>query len=123
MKQFAKSTIVLSFLLVLVGCGPLETKARDTIAGMKGLLDSEQAARKAQCSVDPSAPVCQALIRGAGAENALVTATETYCGWSTLTPPTLDAVCAPNKALAPALKNSIDNALRIISEIKKAGGK
>ena len=114
--------LILLGCLMQTACGPLETKARDTIGAMKGLLDSEQALHQSECSINSKTILCDAIQRGAAAQNALVTVTEDFCGFNHAAPPAADAVCVPNKALAPSLQTAIGNVNLLIAEIKAASG-
>jgi hypothetical protein len=53
--------------------------------------------------------------------NALVTAVETYCGWTpTLVPPDPQAACVPVKSAQAALAAAIANAASLTLQIKGA---
>ena len=110
---------ILILCMVTVACAPLAQQARDVSAALNGALTSARASNDEACRVNPATTVCQAILRGVSAQNALITATETYCGFQlSPTPPPNDAVCQPVKSAEPALKVAIANANQIIGELK-----
>ena len=113
-----KLSLLLAATIVLVGCG-LENNARDSAAALNGVLTSAQAQHLAECQADPSMPHCQLIKRGISGQNALITATESYCGWSTTAPPPDPTTkCVPVKGAEAALKAAITNANELTLEIK-----
>jgi hypothetical protein len=108
-------------LLAMVGCSPLENQARDSAAALSGSLVAAQTKYQPSCSAKPSQEICQVINRGVSAENALITAVETYCGW-TATPGPADpnAKCAPVKSAQAALQTAIANAATLTIQIKGA---
>jgi hypothetical protein len=107
--------------LVMIGCSPLEQKARDTAAALSGSIVAAQAQYQASCAANPTQNVCQLINRGVSGENALVTAVETYCGWdTTVGPPDPTAQCVAVKSAQAALEAAIANAATLTLQIKGA---
>lgn len=108
--------------LFMVGCSPIENQARDAAAALGGIITYAQTEYLASCQANPSQAVCQAVNRGVSAQNALTTAVETYCGWSTTAPPPNPETtkCVPVKGADAALQSAIANANREVSEIRGA---
>lgn len=116
-----KLSLLLICTLMLVACQPVEMSARDASASLGGTIIYAQAKYLDTCKANPSQPVCQAVNRGMAGQNALITAIETYCGWSTVAPPPdPTTTCHPVKSAEPALQTAIANANRLVSEIRKA---
>ena len=116
-------TMVLLMLCVvcLMGCSPLENQARNTAAALSGSIVAAQTQYQASCAANPKQQVCTIINRGVSGENALITAVETYCGWSpTLAPPDPTAKCVPVKSAQAALQAAIANAATLTIEIKGA---
>jgi hypothetical protein len=115
------AAVMFAGLVVLVGCSPVEQKARDTAAALSGSIIAAQTKYEASCAANANQEVCQLINRGVSGENALITAVETYCGWSpTLTPPDPTAVCVPVKSMQAGLQAAIANAAALTLEIKGA---
>ena len=116
-------TMLLTVLIVLpmLGCSPLENQARDTAAALSGSIVAAQSKYQASCAANPGQEVCQIIDKGISGENALVTAVETYCGWTpTLAPPDPTATCVPVKSAQAALEAAIANAATLALQIKGA---
>ena len=97
----------------------LAQNARDAAASLGGVLRTAQLKYEVQCAADSSASPCQAINRGIAGQNALITAVETYCGWSpSAPPPDLNANCVPVASSEAALKSAIGNANQLITELK-----
>src|ERR1700690_707141 len=93
------ATLALAALVTLTGCTPLEQSARNTAAALQGVLAASQAKYHDTCVATPSQTVCKQINQGIAGENALVTAVETYCGWSPTAPPSdPNATCVPVKS-------------------------
>ena len=108
-------------LLSMMGCNPIENRARDTAAALSGSIVAAQTKYQGSCGANPNQEVCQLINRGVSGENALITAVETYCGWTaTLAPPDPTAACAPVKSAQAALEAAISNAASLTLEIKGA---
>lgn len=119
MKKLLVFMTLITSLLILTGCPGVEGKARDTAAALKGALESAQAEYTTECQADPSKTACTAINRGVAAQNALVTATEGYCGWATTAPPPDPSTkCVPVASAKAALDSAIANANQAITEIK-----
>ena len=105
--------------IVMEGCQPIERTARDTAAALSGSLVAAQAQYQGTCQQNPQQLICQTINRGVAAQNALITATETYCGWSvSLAPPDPSAKCVPVKSAQAALTSAIANAKQLTVEVK-----
>ena len=113
-------TIIIALVaMVLVACSPIEQKARDTAALLQGSIVAAQAKYHDTCVGNASQNVCVSINRGVAGENALITAVETYCGWSTIAPPAdTNAKCVPVKSAEAALTAAIANATQLTLEIK-----
>jgi len=120
MKRFM---ILLTVVIVLpmLGCSPLENQARDTAAALSGSIVAAQSEYQASCTANSSQEICRVINRGVAGENALITAVETYCGWTpTLAPPDPQATCVPVKSAQTALEAAIANAASLTVQIKGA---
>lgn len=115
MRNITKLVILLP-LLAFVGC--VEQSARDTNAALSAVLVAAQDKNLATCQADPKLDVCVLINRGVAADNALVTATETYCNWDPANPPALLTKCTPVKSAEETLKAAIANATKITNEIR-----
>jgi hypothetical protein len=119
--KIARILLTIAACLALAGCSPLLQQARNTAAALQGTLVASQAQYKTSCTANPSQTVCALINNGVSAENALVTATETYCGWSTTSPPAdPNATCVPVKTAQAALTAAIANATALTLQIKGA---
>jgi hypothetical protein len=108
-------------LLWMVGCSPIENRARDTAAALSGAIVAAQTQYQASCVANGKQDVCQLINRGVSGENALITAVETYCGWGpSLVPPDPTATCVPVKSAQAGLEAAIANAATLTLEIKGA---
>ena len=113
--------VVVAGMVCLVGCSPLENRARDTAAALSGAIVAAQAQYQASCTANPKQQVCEMITRGVAGENALITAVETYCGWSaTAAPPDPTATCVPVKSAQAGLEAAVANAATLTLEIKGA---
>lgn len=116
-------TIVLlvSGMVAMTGCSPIENRARDTAAALSGSIVAAQTKYQASCTANANQEICQLINRGVSGENALITAVETYCGWTpTLAPPDVSATCVPVKSMETGLQAAIANAAELTLEIKGA---
>src|SRR5258707_1067239 len=116
------STILLvTCLLPMLGCSPVENQARDAAAALSGSIVAAQTKYQTSCTANPSQQICQMINRGVAGENALLTAVETYCGWA-VTPAPADptATCVPVKSAERALQAAIANAGVLTLQIKGA---
>jgi hypothetical protein len=113
--------LTVAIVLPMLGCSPLESQARDTAAALSGSIVAAQSKYQASCTATPSQQVCQIIDQGISGENALITAVETYCGWTpTLAPPDPTATCVPVKSAQAALESAIANAATLALQIKGA---
>src|SRR5438874_7486962 len=102
-------TIVIALgVLPMLACSPLENQARDAAAALSGSIVAAQAKYQGSCTASPSQQICQAINRGVSAENALITAVETYCGWAvTPGPPDPHANCVAVKSAEAILQAAV----------------
>jgi hypothetical protein len=120
MKRMTIAVLVAG-LLPMLGCSPIENQARDTAAALSGSIIAAQTKYQASCAANINQEVCQLINRGVSGENALITAVETYCGWTpTLAPPDAAAACVPVKSMQAGLQAAITNAAALTLEIKGA---
>jgi len=120
MRKVSITLLVVS-LLPMLGCSPLENQARDTAAALSGSIVAAQTQYQASCAANPKQQICELISRGVSGENALITAVETYCGWSpALAPPDPTAKCVPVKSAQAALQAAIANAAALTLQIKGA---
>lgn len=116
-----KIGIIVITALALCGfsCSNLATNSRNTIAALQGAILAAQTQYKSQCTAAPTGTACVAINKAIDGENALVTATEAYCGWSTTSPPANpNAPCVPVTSATAALQSAIANATNFITELK-----
>ena len=113
--------VIMVAVLPMMACSPLENQARDTAAALSGSIVAAQSKYQATCAANPAQEICQVINRGVSGENALITAVETYCGWTpTLAPPDPSATCVPVKPAQAALQAAIRNAASLTIQIKGA---
>ena len=116
-----RTVVLVVALMVLVGCSPVERKARDTAAALSGSIVAAQSQYQASCTANPKQEVCQLINRGVAGENGLITAVETYCGWAqSAAPPDPTATCVPVRSAQAALEAAIANGAELTLEIKGA---
>lgn len=104
--------------LFMIGCSPVENQARDSAAAIKGAIESAQSKYVSTCRSDPTQQVCEVINKAVNAQNALITATEAYCGGTAQSPK--EQKCVPVKSATGALKTAILNANEITKELKGA---
>lgn len=120
MRQLTAILVVLC-LLPTLGCSPLESQARNTVAALSGSIVAAQTKYQASCTTNPAQEICRVINRGVSGENALITAIETYCGWAVTPAPTdPTAVCVPIKSAQATLQAAIANAAALTLQIKGA---
>jgi hypothetical protein len=120
LKRYAFTTLATVLLAVIIACTPVEQDARNTAAALGGVLIAAQTQNQS-CVTDSAPPACTLINQGIAAQNALITAAETYCGWSTVSPPAdPNAKCVPVKSAQAALTAAIGNAVTMTTEIKGA---
>ena len=111
--------LIVGVLLVCTACTPIEQQARNTAAALQGTIVAAQAKYHDSCVANPTQAVCQDINKGVAGENALITAIETYCGWSTTSPPTdPNAKCVPVSTATAGLQAAIANATQLTLELK-----
>ena len=115
-----KIILLMTATILLIGCNNLESNARDVAASLNGVLTTAQSQRAEACQLNPTDAPCVLIKRGVAGQNALITATEAYCGWATTSAP-LDPTtkCVPVKGAEAALKTAIANANELTLEIKQ----
>ena len=113
-----KKLVLLPFLVCLLACTPLEQQARNTAAALQGAIVAAQNQYGATCKVSPTLGACVDINKAVLGQNALVTAVEAYCGWSTTNPPATSAVCVPVKTAQAALQTAIANSNAFIVDLK-----
>ena len=113
--------LIVACVLPMVGCSPLENQARDAAAALSGSIVAAQSRYQTACEANPAEEICRVINRGVAAQNALITAIETYCGWAvTPAPADPNAACVPVKSAKAALRAAIANAATLTKEIKGA---
>lgn len=120
-----KLTSLLLCLVMVLGetaCSPIENNARDAAAGLNGALTAAITKYQPVCNATPNAQVCNTIRSAIAGQNALVTAIETYCGWSTAAPPPDPIItkCVPLSSAKQGLVAAIANANQFTLEIKGA---
>jgi len=108
--------------LLLSGCQSLEKTARDSIASFDGYLSAAVARHDVECKADAGnkLPVCLVIVRSIRAENATVTALETYCQLTPGTGKDPSLPCTPVASAQAGLTAAIQNMNQLSSEIKGA---
>jgi len=97
----------------------IDQHGRDVAAALNGAITSAEAQYGASCGKNPSQAACTAIGKGVSAQNALITAIQSYCGWSATTPPSNpQAPCVAVSGAAGILNTAITNAATVISEIE-----
>jgi hypothetical protein len=112
--------MLLPMVLLLAGCPKQEQNARDAAAGLNGAIAAAEARYQSTCTADPKQQVCTMISQAVSAQNALVTATEAYCGWSTVAPPPPATVCVPVKNAQQGLISAIANANSFVLQLRGA---
>ena len=131
MKQLSVAVLTIG-LLLSTGCAKkttgggtpappsatVQSSARDAAAAINGVLTSAQAKYTTACESDPGQTPCTLIKKGVTAQNLLITALDTYCGWSATTAP-LDpsAACIPVASASQTLVNATSNVETLITEI------
>lgn len=116
-----KLLAIIPLVLMLAGCPKPEQDARDAGAGLNGAIAAAQSKYQTSCAANSAQAICSTINQAVSAQNALITATEAYCGWSTLNPPqNQNQVCVPVKSAQSALQTAIANANTFITQLKGA---
>ena len=123
MKRTLYLIPVVALWLITIGCTPAEQDARDAAAALGGSIKAAQAKYQASCSapasVQVSPQVCELINRAVSGQNALITAAETYCGFSPAAPPADPfSQCVPVKNGKVGLVNATINAQQFVLELK-----
>lgn len=119
MKRFLSIVLIVPLTLFLTACPKLASTSRDTSAVLQGLIVAAQAKYQTSCAANNTQPTCVNIDKAVSGENALITATETYCGWSTVTPPTdPNTACVPVASAVQGLTLAISNANTFINQLK-----
>lgn len=113
------SLVMLAAVLIACPATNIAETGRDTAASLGGLLTAAQTQNQATCTANPQLQTCTLINRGIEAQNGLITALETYCGFQlTPTPPASTASCVPVSSAASGLQTAIANANQFITELK-----
>jgi hypothetical protein len=120
MKRIFAAPLIMC-IVPMLGCSPLEEQGRNAAAALSGSILAAQAKYQASCTANPTQQICQLINKGVSGENALITAIETYCGWSVNpAPPDPTAKCVPVKSAQAALEAAVANAAALTTQIKGA---
>jgi hypothetical protein len=131
MKKTIYTALFLALCLALVGCAKnpaggsppppntIQSGARDTSAALNGFLTNAQAKYQTSCKANPNQTPCLTINKGIAAQNTLITALDTYCGWSSsVAPPDPSAACVPVASAQQALITATENAAALITQIR-----
>jgi len=111
--------VVITLVSVLTACPKFEQNARDTAAALGGAITAAQAQHQTECQAAPTLATCVLINRAIGAQNALVTSIEAYCGWTAGVLPTdPNAACVPVASAKAGLQSAIDNSNVFIGQLK-----
>jgi hypothetical protein len=116
-----KKLLWLLLVIPLIACPttPLEQGARNTAAALQGALQAAQTQFQTTCTSNPKQTACTVINQAVAGQNALITATEAYCGWSqAVPPPSTTATCVPVKSAQAGLTTAIANANLFVTELK-----
>ena len=98
---------------------PIDQVARNTLATSSGVLNQAQKEYLAECSANPTTKTCTLINQAGSAQNAAITAVETYCGFpNSGAVPSQDAKCVPLASAESALVAATANLQEIIGEVK-----
>jgi len=119
----APSPLLVATIILMVGmqgCSKLEVHARDTAGALNGAIVQAQKQHQAECNENPSQAPCVIINKAVDGQNTLITAVETYCGWSVTNPPAdmTTAQCVKVGSAEAGLKTAIANADLFIAELK-----
>jgi hypothetical protein len=119
MKRLTGILLTFAATLALIACSPLEQQARNTAAALQGAIGAAQAQYQSTCTTTPTQTPCTIINQAVAGQNALVTATETYCSWTVTAPPAnATAACVPVKSAAAGLQTAISNATLFVTELR-----
>jgi hypothetical protein len=113
-------SIIVIATMCITACPALEQNARDTAAALNGAITAAQSQYQTECKSNPSEKQCLIINEAIDGQNALVTASEAYCGWSVTAPPPNPGKtpCVPVKSAQAGLQTAIANANLFITEVK-----
>jgi|SRR5271157_3945262 len=123
MKKIVSLISVISLLLCLSVCTPVERQAYRTIVSAKAFLDSEKS-QHPECATTPNTNICQLLKQATSAKDALIDAVNIYCASDSFdnggpcTPPTKGTPAA--QVATDKLKAAIASYNQIYLDIKGA---
>jgi hypothetical protein len=118
-KLYFGTALIAALLCCGFTCSPVQNNARDTSAALQGAIVAAQAQYQASCTANAAQEACTTINKAVAAQNALITATESYCGWSTTNPPASPtAACVPVATAEAGLQTAIANATTFITQIK-----
>ncbi len=121
MRKWFKTLFLCCITLLLTACPKTEKDARDADAGLNGAIAAAQARYQSTCTQDTKQQVCTLINQAVSAQNALITATEAYCGWSTAVPPPNHmAVCVAITNAKQGLLSAIANANSFTLQLRGA---
>jgi len=104
---------------MMFSCGePPQNLARDTAAALGGAITTAQTQYQTSCTANKTQQVCQVIDKAVAAQNALITADETYCGWPVGTGTNSNNPCVPVANATAALQAAIVNANAFITQLK-----
>ena len=130
LTAWRSAALALSLLLCtavfLAGCTPLENSARDVAATAQGFIVQAQTLHQAECAANPNLSVCQIINQAVGAQNTLIDAIESYCGWPARPSPaqlsSATASCQRIKTFQAGLQTAVTNLDSTMSDLKLAAG-
>lgn len=117
--------VLLAVVLLASGCSPLENQARDVAATSQGVIQQAQRTHLAECQANPSKPFpCGTINQAVAAQNALIDAAETYCGWPARPSAAELAAskgkpCARLQSASQTLSAAVRNLNVLVSDLKK----
>lgn len=107
---------VVALLGFTAACHTFEANARDTIAAANGAIVQAEVQYSITCTSNPNQTVCVDINKAVAAQNAAITALETYCGFTSASK--AEDTCKPVKSFQPALTAALANLNQIVTELK-----
>lgn len=122
-----KKFLILDLCVIfLLGCTAPEKTALQVSYAAQGFLSQAQQNHLEECKAAPTKPFpCAMLTQAIGAQNTLIDAAETYCGWPVgyMPPPGIvTAPCRQDKSVLAQLQTATNNLAQIIKDYKIASG-
>ena len=118
-RKLAALVLLPILLAALCGCPSVVNTARDTAAALNGAIVAAQTQHQASCTANPTQTACTTINKAIDGQNVLVSAIQTYCGWSPATPPANpQAACVPVSSALAGLNQAVANANTLIPEVK-----